>query len=382
MSHSIGQIIKKLRKERNYTQEELAEQLNISSQAVSKWENETSMPDISQIVPLASVFGVSTDVLFGTYGTSDDEEVRNIIENAWSIRTDKPEGGKRAYDILQEGLCRYPNNIPLLMHSLQYGIALAYPENDSYDEVHGKEIYQECIRQANIVTSYGKNATDILSAHMIMVLLHSAYGDTRKAWEHAENFPGRPDFTIHNMSGYIAHAEKNYSKEALHFQWDFMYHLTALFDDIILLGKAYSNMGRNDDALKMFYSTFSFMELVFGGEKIMPPIQNTDSGDVYILIAQVFLDTGDTEKALDWLEKMVDYDINIRSQFRDGMYVETPFMRDIKQNLCRKIPDSKERLLKKLHSAEFDCLKSNDRFIKLLDRTNAMSDSFYQECAE
>ncbi len=38
MSESMGQIIKRLRKERNFTQEELAEQLNVSAQAVSKWE--------------------------------------------------------------------------------------------------------------------------------------------------------------------------------------------------------------------------------------------------------------------------------------------------------------------------------------------------------
>ena len=50
MNENMGQIIKHLRKERNLTQEELAEQLNVSAQAISKWENGTSMPDISQVV--------------------------------------------------------------------------------------------------------------------------------------------------------------------------------------------------------------------------------------------------------------------------------------------------------------------------------------------
>ena len=64
MNETMGQIIRRLRKERNLTQEELAQQLNITFQAISRWENETGMPDISQIVPLSNVFGVTTDVLF------------------------------------------------------------------------------------------------------------------------------------------------------------------------------------------------------------------------------------------------------------------------------------------------------------------------------
>jgi|GEM_PF-3638723 Predicted transcriptional regulators len=67
---TIGQMIKKLRKERNLTQEQLAEQINVTFQAISKWENETGMPDISQIVPLANAFSVSTDTLFGLKNTA------------------------------------------------------------------------------------------------------------------------------------------------------------------------------------------------------------------------------------------------------------------------------------------------------------------------
>ena len=49
-----------LRNLRGFTQEELAEQIGVTSQAVSKWENNTGLPDISQVVPLANFFGVST----------------------------------------------------------------------------------------------------------------------------------------------------------------------------------------------------------------------------------------------------------------------------------------------------------------------------------
>ena len=85
MKETMGQIIRRLRKERNLTQEELAEQLGVTFQAVSKWENDSGMPDISQVVPIAHVFGVSTDVLFGTFGTNDMEEVWKIVNNAQAL---------------------------------------------------------------------------------------------------------------------------------------------------------------------------------------------------------------------------------------------------------------------------------------------------------
>ena len=355
---TMGQIIKKLRKERNFTQEELAEQLNVTFQAISKWENDTGMPDISQIVPLANVFGVSTDVLFGTYGVNDNDEVRKIIYNAHKLNDDLTKPQKFVWDALQSGLKLFPNNTMLLMASLEYGISLAYPENDCYDSLHGEEIYRECIRQAHLVISYGKNVTDIMRARMIMVLLHSAYGDMTKAREHADNFPGRPDFTIYNMYACIAHAAKNYAAESINFQRDFHYNFTALLDDIILLGRAYKNLGEYDDALKMFYSAFAFMEVVFGDEKLMPPMQNTDSGDVYVLIAQTFLELGEEEKAVEWLDKLVDYNMNVYSQFDDEMLVQTPFVRDLDWKFYRKYGDNRQRLSQKLNSPEFDCIRN------------------------
>lgn len=60
---AIGSNIKRLRLNRGITQEQLAEQLHISGQAVSKWENQTALPDISFLPLLADFFGVSIDEL-------------------------------------------------------------------------------------------------------------------------------------------------------------------------------------------------------------------------------------------------------------------------------------------------------------------------------
>lgn len=62
---TLGRRIMSLRKAAGLTQEQLAEKLGVSPQAVSKWENDVSCPDISALPLIASIFGVSSDELLG-----------------------------------------------------------------------------------------------------------------------------------------------------------------------------------------------------------------------------------------------------------------------------------------------------------------------------
>lgn len=62
---SMGSTIKCLRKAMGVTQDELAQSLGVTYQAVSKWENDTTQPDIMMIPALATYFTVSIDELFG-----------------------------------------------------------------------------------------------------------------------------------------------------------------------------------------------------------------------------------------------------------------------------------------------------------------------------
>ena len=357
MSLSMGQTIKKLRKERNLTQEELAEQLNVTFQAISKWENETGMPDISQVVPLASVFGISTDVLFGTFGTSDEEEVKKILDSAYRLNENGETDVKRRYAELQDGLKKYPNNIWLLFNCLESGNALCY--HSGYDKQHGEEIYPECVRMANLVITYSKEINDVLRAHMIMVILHSAYGNDEKAWEHVKNFPERVDMSAHVMSAYIAHNEMNYIDEAEYCKRDILYHYVAMFESIAQLGEAYRLMKKYDDALKQFEMIFDIINVISTYEAVIPPLHFKDHGDVHALIAHTYIEMGDNEKALAWLEKMVDYDTTVLPRFKGkGGWGE----------------GIKQRLLKKLNAVEFENLKNDKQFIALMNRATAMDD--------
>lgn len=59
----LADKIMKLRKQNGWSQEELAMQLGVSRQSVSKWESGTSIPDLERIIKLSQIFGVSTDYL-------------------------------------------------------------------------------------------------------------------------------------------------------------------------------------------------------------------------------------------------------------------------------------------------------------------------------
>lgn len=61
----IGENIAKLRKERGMTQENLAEAMGVSPQTISKWENNTTCPDVMLLPILADYFGVTVDMLYG-----------------------------------------------------------------------------------------------------------------------------------------------------------------------------------------------------------------------------------------------------------------------------------------------------------------------------
>lgn len=80
----LAQQIKNLRTTKNLSQDDLAEKLYISRQAVSKWENSEATPDIDKLVQLAEIFGVSLDYL--VLGKEPEKEI--VVEqrgkmNVW-----------------------------------------------------------------------------------------------------------------------------------------------------------------------------------------------------------------------------------------------------------------------------------------------------------
>lgn len=83
MKKTLGQIIAETRKEQGMTQKELAERMNVTDKAVSKWERDLSCPDIHSIPKLAEVLGLSVDELMNV--TKAEKTPGNEVAKALDI---------------------------------------------------------------------------------------------------------------------------------------------------------------------------------------------------------------------------------------------------------------------------------------------------------
>ena len=375
----MGQIIKDLRKKNGFTQEELAERLGVTYQAVSKWENNTGMPDISQVVPLASIFGVSTDVLFGIADTTENEEAWKIVQHAGSIeKYGEIETYLNAYDVLLDGLKKYPNNLILMINCMHLGTSLSLRENGwIYAEERAKEIASETIRQANFVIANSKNITDILSARQILVFLYCSQGKFDLASNEARNFPPRADLTLYSNMAIVNEYMNNYKRTATYLCSNIDYTLQALENDIARLGKAYYNDGKYIDAITVYETFFEVMSVIFKNE-IPLSYHDFDSGDCYLLLAEAYLAIGEKAKAMNAVEKSVLYYINLYNTYEGEQVIhrnniESPVVRETE--LVTSLPKKiiKQKLLYKLSQNEIQALNQEARFLELLDIVNNLS---------
>jgi len=78
MEMTIGKRIAQLRKEKGLTQEELSQMMEVSAQAVSKWENDQTCPDIASLPKLAKILGVTVDELLS--GKEENAPIARVLE--------------------------------------------------------------------------------------------------------------------------------------------------------------------------------------------------------------------------------------------------------------------------------------------------------------
>lgn len=206
-----------------------------------------------------------------------------------------------------------------------------------------------------------------------MVLLHSAYGNFPEAAAHAGQFPARADFNVHVMYAYYAHWKRDYKTEAKSCQYGFLHYFEGMLNIMTRLAKCYEIEGNYKDAEITLNTALGLIGRIFAGEDVVPPVHYREQGDMYMLLAGIYLKDGDRDSALLYLEKMVDYDMNEYAKLDENISAKSPLLSSIPQGMSPylKRVDRYQELLSKLTDARFDALSSDERYMRLLDTAGA-----------
>ncbi|MDD4414969.1 MAG: helix-turn-helix transcriptional regulator [Oscillospiraceae bacterium] len=181
---SIGTIIKKLRREREITQEQLAEYLGITSRAVSQWECDRTAPDISQLPMLANIFEVSADVLLEIDSLKKEETISAFLAKYEELGN---KGNRmEQFNLATDMYCKFPNDFRI---TEKYIWELFYDPNymeEPFGEgIHKDELYKLCNKILDDCTVQKIRYT----AMSIISSLYVNDGLINKAGEICEQFP-------------------------------------------------------------------------------------------------------------------------------------------------------------------------------------------------
>ena len=204
MQLNLGNKIRELRRRDRRTQEDLADALGITSQAVSRWESGGSYPDMEIMPAIANYFGVTIDELFG-YHNDRDKKIDAIIEriNEFGIRSrGDDEWVDECLAILREGLAEFPQNERLII-TLAETLSEAgwrrhkewlYYDNEgfiqhSYDVHKSNEYWAESIKLCEYLVSNAADNVTVTRAIHILVLLYRNIGENDKAIAYAKKMP-------------------------------------------------------------------------------------------------------------------------------------------------------------------------------------------------
>ena len=134
---TMGNVIKKYRKNKGMTQEEMAARLGVTAPAVNKWERGNTLPDVALLAPIARLLGITTDELLSFKDDLTDEEISQYL-----LKIQKDLESKDFHDIflsVKEKVEEYPNCEKLIWQAAVIldakRMTIELPNQDKYDKV-------------------------------------------------------------------------------------------------------------------------------------------------------------------------------------------------------------------------------------------------------
>lgn len=251
----IGSVIRKYRKEKHMTQEEMARFLGVTTPAVNKWEKGNSLPDISLLAPIARLLGIRLDTLLSFRENLTNDEIATYIQEL--DQRIKTQPYDTAFHWAKELIRTYPNcymliwqfavvlNAQLLLQNISDTDAYEKSILDWHKRVLESEDEQQRTYAADSLYSYYLRKENYEEAAKYLVyfseqnperkrkqaVLYSKTGRVEEAWKSYEEFVfsvyNSLNMTLHDM--YILALQEEDVKKA-HFLAEKECDLARLFD--------------------------------------------------------------------------------------------------------------------------------------------------------
>lgn len=183
---TIGETIRKLRRARDITQEDLAELLHITPQAVSRWETDATMPDVTSLIGLARVFDCTTDDLLGLNNIKKDERIEYYAQIAVKASMNGDE--ETALGAWRDALAEFPNDYFVMSDLAHYLFFFSGRYADS-DPKKYLSMMKEAQKLYEYIRSHCTDTSIVCGANRSMYLLLGTLGEHEKAKEYLEHLP-------------------------------------------------------------------------------------------------------------------------------------------------------------------------------------------------
>lgn len=351
---TIGTIIKKLRRERDITQEQLAEYLGISAQAVSLWETEKTAPDISQLPLLAHIFDVSTDEILGVRRAERElrlAEVKKEIKRLSEIGTES-----EVLALVRQAVAEFP-----LDESLKLNLAVSL-QNSIWAENPDKALLDEAEK---ILINILENTRDIdMKCKAINALVtHYSYWykDDARALEMAKRLPSMKDCREFATAWHVKNNAGSYLQQAIERCTEY---LTVNIKELALDVELPNDESTWEQKIQMLKTANEITRMIFGEDMMY---HHSESSYYAWYRADYQLALGNVDDALDSIEEMAEhavaYDISYVSN--RGRYFSSPFVNAINYSDANDEPNEHNLCwyaLENLSSSRCDSIRNNERF--------------------
>ena len=343
---------KKFRKLAGMTQEDVANFLMVTPQAVSKWETGNGTPDISLLVPIAELFGISTDELLENTAKTD----------SFIAETDCISYEER-YSKYQNLLKYNPTNAEILLKMLSISAEWLHAERSTLSEEKKNQI----VSSAEDYSERLRNRSDRVNAwtesHGIMSDVYASAENFAAAKKEAEYLPSAR-YTHARIAGNIAHREKEYEKSRDFYRKSVTDTLTYLFWDIERIAGTY-NPATNRPMIDKIYQTEFDIIRALGGNH---PVILHHLCNASIRLAQRAVWDKDYERAFELLDEFVAAAKILRCGNIDNTAEYSPIISDDKATVK---PISKESILCRLAWNAFNPIRKDPRFEKYIEEVNS-----------